>query len=92
MRSPCGRSYVRGMTQITSTELEASPPSAAWLRVMALVYDPFLWLGELAGLRVSDVAHEELVGTDCIYIVSDEKAGRRIKTKQSARLFLFIGT
>jgi ubiquinone/menaquinone biosynthesis C-methylase UbiE len=39
------------MTQITSTELEASPPSAAWLRVMALVYDPFVWLGELAGMR-----------------------------------------
>lgn len=51
MRSPCARSYVRGMTQITSTELEASPPSAAWLRVMALVYDPFVWLGELAGMR-----------------------------------------
>jgi hypothetical protein len=26
-----------------------------------------------------------MVGADCIYIVSDEKAGRRIKTKQSAR-------
>jgi ubiquinone/menaquinone biosynthesis C-methylase UbiE len=39
------------MTQITSTELDASPPSAAWLRVMALVYDPFVWLGELAGMR-----------------------------------------
>jgi ubiquinone/menaquinone biosynthesis C-methylase UbiE len=22
-----------------------------WLRIMALVYDPFLWLGELAGMR-----------------------------------------
>jgi integrase len=30
--------------------------------------------------------HEELVGTDCIYIVSDGKTGRRIKTKQSARV------
>ncbi len=39
------------MTQIATTELEASPPSAAWLRVMALVYDPFVWLGELAGMR-----------------------------------------
>jgi len=51
MRAPCGRSYVRGMTQIASTELQASPPSAAWLRILALVYDPFLWLGEIAGMR-----------------------------------------
>jgi len=35
----------------TGTELEVRPPSAAWLRVMAVVYDPFLWLGELAGMR-----------------------------------------
>jgi ubiquinone/menaquinone biosynthesis C-methylase UbiE len=33
------------------TELEMRPPSAAWLRIMALVYDPFVWLGELAGMR-----------------------------------------
>jgi SAM-dependent methyltransferase len=43
------------MTEIanigSSTELQASPPSAAWLRIMALVYDPFLWLGEMAGMR-----------------------------------------
>ena len=55
MRAPRGRSYVRGMTQIASTEsiteLQASPPSAAWLRILALVYDPFLWLGEIAGMR-----------------------------------------
>ena len=55
MRAPCGRSYVRGMTEIasieSSTELQASPPSAAWLRIFALVYDPFLWLGEIAGMR-----------------------------------------
>ena len=39
------------MTEIASTELPASPSSAAWLRVMALVYDPFVWLGEMAGMR-----------------------------------------
>jgi ubiquinone/menaquinone biosynthesis C-methylase UbiE len=43
------------MTEIasteSSTELQASPPSAAWLRILALVYDPFLWLGEIAGMR-----------------------------------------
>ena len=35
----------------TGTELEVRPPSAAWLRSMALVYDPVLWLGELGGMR-----------------------------------------
>jgi ubiquinone/menaquinone biosynthesis C-methylase UbiE len=43
------------MTEIvsteSSTELQTSPPSAAWLRILALVYDPFLWLGEIAGMR-----------------------------------------
>jgi ubiquinone/menaquinone biosynthesis C-methylase UbiE len=43
------------MTEIasteSSTELQASPPSAAWLRILAVVYDPFLWLGEIAGMR-----------------------------------------
>jgi SAM-dependent methyltransferase len=43
--------YGRGMTDVANTERVASPPSAAWLRVMALVYDPFLWLGEIAGMR-----------------------------------------
>jgi SAM-dependent methyltransferase len=51
MRGRCGRSYVRGMTDIASTELQASPPSGAWLRILALLYDPFLWLGEIAGMR-----------------------------------------
>src|SRR4029077_12541537 len=51
MRARCDRSYVRGMTNIASTELQTSPSSAAWLRVMALVYDPFVWLGEMAGMR-----------------------------------------
>jgi len=55
MRAPCGRSYVRGMTEIasteSSTELHASPPSARWLRILARLYDPTLWLGEIAGMR-----------------------------------------
>ena len=51
MRAACGRSYVRGMTDIAETDLQTRPPSAAWLRVFALVYDPFLWLGEIAGMR-----------------------------------------
>jgi len=55
MRAPCRHSYVRGMTEIanigSSTTLQARPSSAAWLRIMALVYDPFVWLGEMAGMR-----------------------------------------
>ena len=43
------------MTEIasieSSTELQPSPPSAAWLRILALIYDPFVWLGEMAGMR-----------------------------------------
>jgi ubiquinone/menaquinone biosynthesis C-methylase UbiE len=39
------------MTEIASPELQTSPPSVAWLRVMALLYDPFVWLGEIAGMR-----------------------------------------
>ena len=35
----------------TATELAVRPPSAVWLRIMARVYDPFLWLGEVAGMR-----------------------------------------
>lgn len=43
------------MTEIASTEssieLQAATPSAAWLRIFALAYDPLLWLGEMAGMR-----------------------------------------
>lgn len=51
MRARCGRPYVRGMTDTASAELQMSPPSAAWLRIMAVVYDPFCWLGEIAGMK-----------------------------------------
>ena len=36
-----------------TTPADERPTSAyaAWLRVMALVYDPFVWMGELAGMR-----------------------------------------
>src|SRR5436305_9724371 len=43
------------MTEIaraqTRNEAQASTTYAAWLRVMAVLYDPFVWLGELAGMR-----------------------------------------
>ncbi len=51
MRAPYGGSYVGRMNEIAGTELQPSRPSAAWLRIVALVYDPFLWFGERAGMR-----------------------------------------
>lgn len=36
------------MTEIDCAE---RPATSAWLRVMAVLYDPFLWLGEILGLR-----------------------------------------
>jgi ubiquinone/menaquinone biosynthesis C-methylase UbiE len=43
------------MTELTSAETSVEPqatsPYAAWLRIMAMLYDPFLWLGEIAGMR-----------------------------------------
>jgi ubiquinone/menaquinone biosynthesis C-methylase UbiE len=38
------------IASISSTALQ-DPPSAAWLRIFARVYDPLLWLGETAGMR-----------------------------------------
>ncbi len=37
------------MTETRDTDLHA--PSTAWLRVFAVLYDPFLWLGEVLGMR-----------------------------------------
>jgi ubiquinone/menaquinone biosynthesis C-methylase UbiE len=43
------------MTEIASSETSVEPratsPYATWLRIMAMLYDPFLWLGEIAGMR-----------------------------------------
>jgi ubiquinone/menaquinone biosynthesis C-methylase UbiE len=43
------------MTEIardeSSIELQAESAYAAWLRIMAVLYDPFVWLGEIAGMR-----------------------------------------
>ena len=39
------------MTDTVSPELQANPPAGAWMRIFALVYNPFLWLGELVGMR-----------------------------------------
>jgi ubiquinone/menaquinone biosynthesis C-methylase UbiE len=41
------------MTEIicNDTRSETTTAYARWLRVMAVLYDPFLWLGELMGMR-----------------------------------------
>jgi ubiquinone/menaquinone biosynthesis C-methylase UbiE len=39
------------MTEIAGTALQPTQSSATWLRILALLYDPFLRLGELAGMR-----------------------------------------
>ena len=39
------------MTDTLSTGPQVTPPSGAWMRIFALVYNPFLWLGEIAGMR-----------------------------------------
>lgn len=57
--------------------------TAFWLPLLALFTGARL--GELAGLRASDVLQDASVGTVCIYITADAKAGKRLKTKQSAR-------
>jgi integrase len=57
--------------------------AAFWLPLLALFTGARL--GELAGLKASDVVEDASVGTVCIYITPDAKAGRRLKTKQSAR-------
>jgi ubiquinone/menaquinone biosynthesis C-methylase UbiE len=43
------------MTEIARDEPRIEPQAkstyAAWLRMMAVLYDPFVWLGEIAGMR-----------------------------------------
>ena len=34
-----------------TAEPQTSPASGTWLRILALAYDPFLWLAELVGMR-----------------------------------------
>ena len=40
-----------GMTDTVSAETRPAPTSGAWMRVFALVYDSFLWVSEIAGMR-----------------------------------------
>ena len=57
--------------------------AAFWLPLLALFGGERL--SELAGLKVSDVAHNQFIGAISIYITPDRKTSRRLKTKQSER-------
>jgi integrase len=57
--------------------------AAFWLPLLALFTGARL--SELAGLRVSDVTPNEIIGAVSIYIKADRKAGRTLKTKVSER-------
>jgi integrase len=57
--------------------------AAFWLPLLALFTGARR--GELTSLRASDISQDELVGAVCIYIAADAKAGKRLKTRQSAR-------
>ncbi len=37
------------MTELTC--VESRPAQSLWLRIMAVLYDPFLWTGEIVGMR-----------------------------------------
>ncbi|MGH3584266.1 MAG: class I SAM-dependent methyltransferase, partial [Mycobacterium sp.] len=37
------------MTELT--QVDSRPSHSLWLRVMAVLYDPFLWTGEIVGMR-----------------------------------------
>ena len=57
--------------------------AAFWLPLLALFTGGRLH--ELAALRVSDVAHNVIIGAKVFAIVKDRKAGKRLKTERSER-------
>jgi integrase len=57
--------------------------AAFWLPLLALFTGARL--SELSSLKASDVAHSDLIGTHCIYIKAEKRAGKRLKTEQSER-------
>jgi integrase len=42
-------------------------------------------LNELSSLKASDVAHNDIVGAQCIFIKTEKRSGKRLKTEQSER-------
>ena len=58
--------------------------AAFWLPLLALFTGARR--GELTGLRAADLAYDKVIGATSIYITADRKTGKRLKTRQSARL------
>ncbi len=58
--------------------------AAFWLPLLALFTGARL--GELSGLRASDVVHDQAIGAISLHITADRKAGKKLKTRQSARV------
>jgi integrase len=55
-----------------------------WLPLLALFTGARQ--AEIGGLRASDIAEDEATGAPLMYIVRNTRAGRRLKTKSSARV------
>jgi integrase len=58
--------------------------AAFWLPLLALFTGARR--GELTSLRASDMAYDEAIGATSVYITADRKTGKRLKTRQSARV------
>ena len=57
--------------------------AAFWLPLLALFTGSRL--NELASLKASDISHNEIIGSNCIFIRSEKRSGKRLKTEQSER-------
>jgi integrase len=57
--------------------------AAFWLPLLALFTGARL--NELSSLKVSDVAQNDIVGAQCIFIRAEKRSGKRLKTEQSER-------
>jgi integrase len=54
-----------------------------WLPLLALFTGSRL--NELASLKASDISHNEIIGSNCIFIRAEKRSGKRLKTEQSER-------
>ena len=57
--------------------------AAFWLPLLALFTGSRL--NELASLKASDISHNEIIGSNCIFIRAEKRSGKRLKTVQSER-------
>jgi integrase len=57
--------------------------AAFWLPLLALFTGARL--NELSSLKAADVGHNEIIGVQCLFIKTDKRSGKRLKTEQSER-------